>query len=120
MINSEGAYTNCQPRLMFPQGPGDRALYLRGPLPSAQMEAIRAGLEDYDYLYIARELMVDVEVKYVSTPGLSKLAARIHPYFALENDLVQSATQFIQTPEQLAEARQAVAQYIVMSSALLQ
>jgi len=123
VISSEGAYTNCQPRLMFPQGPGDGALYLRGPhgpLPSARMEAIRDGLEDYDYLYIARELMVEVEAKDVSTPGLSKLAARIRPYFALENDLVQSATQFIQAPEQLTEARQAVAQYIVMSSALLQ
>jgi len=70
--------------------------------------------------YIARELAAQVEAKDVSTPDLDKLAAKIRPYFTLENDLLQGVTEFSQDPEELEEARRLVARYIVLSSAVLQ
>ena len=118
LISSDGAYTNCKPQCSFPRGPGDGALYLRGPqgpLPSARLEAIRDGLEDYDYLYIAREFVAKVEAKNISTPDLDRLAGKIRPYFSPGNKLVSSVTKFSQDPAELEEARRLVAGYIVLS-----
>lgn len=97
-------------------------LYQRGPdgpLPSLRLEALRDGLEDYDYLYLARSCQTDLRGAGVSSPELDALAREIEPYFAPANGLVQSLTQYTQDPQELEVVRERVGRYVEMAHSAL-
>ncbi len=91
-----------------------------GPLPSLRLEAMRDGLEDYDYLYLAQRAQRDLREVDVTTPELEALAREITPYFAPGNGLVESLTEYSEDPQELESARERVARYVEEAQALLQ
>jgi hypothetical protein len=107
---SEGPYTkwaivdNAHDHL-YQKGPN-------GPLPSLRLEAIRDGLEDYDYLHLAEACSRDLRTAGAASPPLAALADAISPYFAPGNGLVGSLTSYSEDPAALETVRRKLGEYI--------
>ena len=98
---------------------GDGNLYEQGPdgaMPSVRIEAMRDGLEDYDYLHLARERMEELKRQNISAPELGRQADEVRPLFSPGNHLVKSTTEYSQDPSELEGTRRRVAEYIVAAS----
>lgn len=83
-----------------------------GPLPSLRLEAMRDGLEDYDYLYLAYCHQSDLREAGKSNPELDALAQQVMPYFSPGNGLVESLTRYAEDPDKLEAVRQRLGRYI--------
>ena len=81
-----------------------------GPLPSLRLEAMRDGLEDYDFLHLAVACQADMATAGKTTGDAR--AEEIRPYFAPGNDLVGNLTTFTQNPQNLEKARRKLGDYI--------
>lgn len=90
-----------------------------GPLPSLRLEAMRDGLEDYDYLYLAYCCLTDLREAGVSDPSLDALAREVTPCFAPGNELVGSLTRYSEDPQELEIVRERVGRYIEATQAAL-
>ncbi len=90
-----------------------------GPLPSLRLEAMRDGLEDYDYLYLAYCCLNDLQEAGVSDPSLDALAREITPCFAPGSELVGSLTRYSEDPQELEIVRERVGRYIEATQAAL-
>ncbi len=107
---SEGPYTkwaivdNAHDHL-YQKGPN-------GPLPSLRLEAIRDGLEDYDYLHLAEACRRDLRTAGAASPPLTSLADAISPYFAPGNGLVGSLTSYSEDPAALETVRRKLGEYV--------
>jgi hypothetical protein len=110
---SAGPYTGLQPGR-----DSDDWLYLRGPggakdhLPTLRLEAIRAGLQDYNYLHIARAVWAELQAAGLETPELKAQAEALEQYATPGNDLVKCMTDFVQDPKTLEAVRQRLGTYI--------
>ena len=97
---------------LYQKGPG-------GPLPSLRLEAMRDGLEDYDYLYLAYCCLSDLREAGKGNPELDALARQVTPYFAPGNQLVESLTRYGEDPQRLEVVRREVAHYVEQAQRLL-
>lgn len=110
---STGPYTGLQP-----SRDSDDWLYLRGPggitdhVPTLRLEAIRAGLQDYNYLHIAGAVRAELQAAGLETPELKAQAEALGQYATPGNDLVKSMTDFVQDPETLEAVKQRLGTYI--------
>jgi len=80
-----------------------------GPVPSIRLEAIRDGIEDYEYLYRLQELIQLARTKGGVDPTLLAQAERL---VAVDPTLVSSLRSYAQDPEVLFVQRAAIAEMI--------
>ena len=114
---SEGPYTNWAildnaHNHLYQKGPD-------GPLPSLRLEAMRDGLEDYDYLYLAEACSRDLQTAGTASPQLAALAGEISPYFAPGNGLVGSLTSYSEDPAALETVRRKLGEYVELAQQVL-
>lgn len=92
---------------------GDGLLVYPGPagrfLSSIRLEAIRDGIEDYEYFHILKSLVAEAES---GRPMDSKLVARAKELIRVREDVVRSLTEYTLDPELLLKARAEVAEII--------
>ena len=88
-------------------------------LPTIRLENIRDGLEDNEYLYMARKLAAAIRDAGIEDPSLDRLASRIRPFFNVGNPLVESVTSFSEDTEQLENTRRLIGDYIESAQRLL-
>ena len=95
---------------------GHEHLYQKGPddkaLPSRRMEMLRDGLEDYDYLWIARELAQNPKVKASKDPDLVSGIRLLEKFSAPGNELVRNMTDYTQDPSELEQSRKRIGDFI--------
>jgi hypothetical protein len=89
------------------------------PIPTIRLENIRDGLEDNEYLYMARESAAAISNAGIEDPSLDQLESQIRPFFKVDNPLVASSTSFSQDTEQLESARRLIGDYIESAQRLL-
>ena len=89
------------------------------PIPTIRLENIRDGLEDNEYLYMARERAAAIRDAQVDDPSLNRLESQIRPFFKVGNPLVASLTSFSQDTEQLESTRRLIGDYIESAQRLL-
>ncbi len=89
------------------------------PIPTIRLENIRDGLEDNEYLYMARESAAAIRDAQVNDPSLNKLESQIRPFFKVGNELVANATSYSEDTEQLESARRLIGDYIERAQRLL-
>jgi hypothetical protein len=88
----------------IPRGP-------HGPLPSIRLEMFRDGLEDYEYLQIAKQQMKALAGQD-RPAALRRLQASLQQYDTPGNKLVQNFKQYVKSPRNLQGVRQQLAQFI--------
>ena len=91
----------------------------REPIPTIRLENIRDGLEDHEYLYMARESAAAIRDAQISDPSLNMLESQISPFFKLGNELVKSTTVYSEDAEQLDRTRRLIGDYIERAQRLL-
>ena len=89
------------------------------PLPTIRLENIRDGLEDNEYLYMARESAAAIRDAQVSDRSLDKLESQVRPFFETGNALVANATSYSEDTEQLESTRRLIGDYIERAQRLL-
>lgn len=91
-------------------------LYLDGPdgnpMPSMRMEAIRAGLQDFNYLTIARSVRKELQAAGLETPEFAAMAEKFEPYATPGNGLVRSFSDYVRNPDRLDAAKLQLGAYI--------
>lgn len=102
---------------------GHDHLYQKGPdgkgLPSRRMEMLRDGLEDYDYLWIARDLSEKPKVKTSKDPAIIDGIKLIKQLSAPGNELVKSLTEYTQDTGKLESVRTSLAKFIEKAQGLV-
>ena len=98
------AYANGDGSLICP-GPD-------GPLSTVRLENIRDGFEDYEYLYLLKELSAKVG-KLPETPQRKAWLERAAQLLSVPNDVVRSTTEYTRDPGRLETYRAEVAEAIV-------
>jgi hypothetical protein len=96
--------------------------YQRGPqgaLPSLRLENIRDGLEDYDYLFMARKLMAELKDKGLADETLRPLEVELEPLFSPGNTLVNSLTVYSQSSDLVEKLRADLGRYLEAATARL-
>ncbi|MCM8812069.1 MAG: DUF6067 family protein [Candidatus Omnitrophica bacterium] len=87
-----------------------------GPVPSIRLEAIRDGIEDYEYLVRLQETLEAVKRKGRSNPAFENEAKTL---LAIDPDLLESPRSYSKDPELLMKHRQEMAELIEKLQALL-
>lgn len=91
-----------------------------GPLPNIRLEAMRDGLEDYEYLYLARSLADTLGDLDGDIPGVLKVSLeQIQPYFDRGNPVVRSTVDYTNNAVGLERAREQLARFIVQGQKIL-
>jgi hypothetical protein len=111
-----GPYTNIPVSLtgrdahdwMYLHGPGG----VGDPLPSMRLEAIRAGLRDYDYLHIASELCDSLRSAGQETVELKRRFAELEAEVKPGGDMVKSMADFERAPEPIEQTKYRLGEYI--------
>ena len=80
-----------------------------GPVPSVRMEALRDGIEDYEYLYRLNELLQLAKTKGGVDPSLVRKAEEL---VAVDPGLVGSLRSYAKDPAVLETQRRAIAELI--------
>jgi hypothetical protein len=102
LTGDEGKTVNGDGQLIYP-GPNGK------PLSSIRLEAIRDGIEDYEYFYILDGLVTKAE----KNPKVSKaLTANARNLLAVRNDVVKSPKEYTLDPMLVLSARREVAETI--------
>ena len=99
--NEAGAAHTGDGQLLYP---GQDLL----PLSSVRLENLRDGIEDYEYLWVLRDLTEKLKRAGSNTPLVSKAEETL----AISDDLVADLTHFTQEPQKLRKARAQVAELI--------
>lgn len=89
------------------------------PIPTIRLENIRDGLEDNEYLYMARELSAAIRDAGIQDPALDQLESQIRPFFEVGNLLVASVTSFSEDTQQLESTRKLIGDYIESAQRLV-
>ena len=101
-----GPYTTW---IMTGDGDGQMYQYTKnGPLPSIRMENMRDGLEDYDYIFYARE---KIEKGKLSNEAL-KLKSDVQKLLMPGSSFITSLTKYSQSPEQLEKKRMLLVDFL--------
>ncbi len=82
------------------------------PLPGIRMENFRDGLEDYDYMQIAKRIANSKKL----SPSLQNKWEELKPYYDLNNEVIRSATQYTQSYVKVQELRNKFADFIEAAS----
>lgn len=82
---------------------------INGPVGSIRLEALRDGLEDYEYLYRLKELTVQAEA---SDGADSALIAHARRLLSVDPQLVGSLREYAKDPDLLMENRRDIAETI--------
>lgn len=80
-----------------------------GPIPSIRLEALRDGIEDYEYLYLLRERLDHAKAKGNVDPAV---VAQAEHLLNIDPKLVESLRAYAKDPELLMAARTAIATMI--------
>jgi hypothetical protein len=97
---------------------GNGSLYYpsaEGPVPSIRIEVLRDGMEDYEYLYLLRELIQRATAAGGADAALLERAGRLA---AVDPALIDSLRSYAKDPQALLDARDAVADMIEQLQAL--
>ncbi len=82
------------------------------PLPTIRLENVRDGLEDYDYLFIARQRVKMLKKQNVSSLELKEMIKKLSPLFKPGNVIVKNLKQYTQNPNLLDKYRSLLARFI--------
>ncbi len=93
---------------MYLNGPGG----LDDPLPSMRLTAIRAGLQDYNYLYLARRFRNRLRKAGLETAELRETAEWFQTYANPGNNLITNLKKYVQDPEKIQEVKKRLGAYI--------
>ena len=80
-----------------------------GPVDSIRLEALRDGVEDYEYLYTLKQLVGRAS----ANPSLQPLIERAQRLLAIDPALIESMRSYAKDPQVLLAQRQAIAELIV-------
>jgi hypothetical protein len=106
-------FSGACPDWFYLNGPGG----LDDPLPSLRMENLRAGLEDYDLIAIARDHQADLK-RAGKTLDL-KVAEVLKQLNTVPNPYVRSVIDYCRDPQELETLRRDLAEYIRQARQLL-
>jgi hypothetical protein len=90
-----------------------------GPLPSLRLEALRDGLEDYDYLALARDCREALAAVQAGGPERAALDTELSRYSQPGNDLVESLTRYSEDPGALEAVRRRLGDAIAAARRVL-
>ncbi len=104
-----GTWGNGDGRLLYPPRDfADGRTRLEGPVPSLRLELIRDGIEDFEYLWLLRDVAGRVEARGLAPERVAAARALLD----LPAALVASTSQFGSDPGELHAHRRAVAEMI--------
>jgi hypothetical protein len=87
-----------------------------GPVSSIRLEAIRDGIEDYEYFYILNECKEKLKTKDSTNPEIAKIENMLN----IENDIIKSVSNYTQDQKRLFAKREQVAREIERVKKLLE
>ena len=110
-ILGNSSFVNWDPFYYRPDGDGT-LIYPGpdGPLSTVRLDAIRDGLEDYEYYWLLERLVGKAEAKGL---GGSKLVRTAKAMLAVPDVVMESLSEYTEDPESLAAHRYGVAQAIL-------
>lgn len=100
----EGVYANGDGSV-FCAGPD-------GPVSTLRMEAIRDGLEDYEYLYLLSRVVEEVAAQPTSLRR-AEFLQRARAMLSIPQEVVESSSRYTDDPQRLYALRHAVAEAIL-------
>ena len=97
---------------------GNGALYypvIDGPVPSMRLEVLRDGIEDYEYLYLLRELVGRVRAMpaAMSDGATQQMLGQAERLLNVDPALVDSLRHYASDPKILLEQRRLIAEVLV-------
>jgi len=122
---TSGPYTSWDPRtILHSKGwaDGDGSLLCPGPdgpIPTIRLEAVRDGLEDYEYLRILGDLVAKIRAGCPSTPERLAFLAEAEPLVAVPGSIVTSMATYTRDPAALYAFRSQVAARILQGKPLV-
>jgi hypothetical protein len=101
-------YPNGDGFLIYPGGP----IGYQGPVSSLRLEQAREGVEDYEYLYLLRDLIAKAKAAGNSTTEAEKAMRLAADLVTIPNAGGRYSTQILPDPDAVLRAKEAVAKAI--------
>ena len=101
-------YPNGDGFLVYPGGP----IGVKGPVSSVRLEQAREGVEDYEYLYLLRDLIAKAKAAGRNTTEAEKAMQLASDLVTIPNDGGRYSTKILPDPDAVFRAKEAVAKAI--------
>jgi hypothetical protein len=101
-------YPNGDGYLAYPGG----LIGVEGPVTSVRLEQAREGVEDYEYLYLLRELVGKADPAAKGVSAAKKALAEARSLVTIPNAGGRYSTKILPDPDALLAVREAVARAI--------
>jgi len=101
-------YPNGDGFLVYPGGP----IGVKGPVSSVRLEQAREGVEDYEYLYLLRNLIAKAKAAGRNTTEAEKAMQLASDLVTIPNDGGRYSTKVLPDPDAVFRAKEAVAKAI--------